>query len=696
MNKHMNKQQAQQRISKLRESIDRYRYEYHVLDKSSISEAALDSLKHELTLLEQQFPELITPDSPTQRVAGEPLKQFKKVQHRTPMLSLNDVFSVEELQAWYERIQKIVPNEKITYYAEPKLDGLAVSLVYQNGVFEYGATRGNGVVGEDVTLNLRTIESIPLLLNREVVTDPTLKKWQEQALKSRIEIRGEVVISRPNFKKLNEIQKKNGLPTFANPRNLAAGSIRQLDPKLAAARLLDFVAWRLIAPFELPRHQDEHHLASALGFKTRPEARSCNNLEEVNKFLKELSKLREHLPFQTDGAVINIDQARLWPKLGVVGKAPRAIIAFKFAAEEASTKVLDIQVQVGRTGALTPVAMLEPTVVAGSTVSRASLHNEDEIKRKDIRIGDTVIIHKAGDIIPEVVKVLTELRDGSEKVFKMPRKCPLCESKIVQPEGEAVARCSNPNCFGQEKERILHFVGRAAFDIDGAGEAVIDQLLQKALIRDTADLFLLKLGDIEALDRFATKSASNLYDAIQSSKHQPLARFLYGLGIRHVGEQTAYDLANYLRQKFGKELEKSAALLQKAQSLSLEDYEGIEGVGKVVAESIYQYFNADSTKTLFHKFHSVDLSLEMPEVSDVEKLPLYGKTVVFTGHLESITREEGEARVRELGGKPSSSVSQNTSYVVVGTDPGSKADKAKKLGVPILTEKEAKKLLELN
>lgn len=686
----MGKSSVAQRIAKLRQSINRYRYEYHVLDKSSISDSALDSLKHELAQLEEQYPDLITADSPTQRVAGEPLKEFRKVAHQIPMLSLDDAFSRIELEAWVDRVKKLIPAEQYSFFVEPKLDGLAVSLAYEKGQFTLGATRGDGRVGEDVTMNLRTIESIPLVLEppaKQRLLDEVIKR----ALNTRLEMRGEVVMSRNNFAALNQAQTKKGLPPFMNPRNLSAGSIRQLDPKLTAARRLDFVAYQIIADIGLTTHDQEHLLIAALGFKTLV-TKKCRTVADLVRFLDDVQKRRQGFAYQTDGAVININETALWPRLGVVGKAPRYAVAYKFAAEEATTVVLDIQVQVGRTGAITPVALMKPVVVSGSTVSRATLHNEDEIKRKDVRIGDTVIIRKAGDIIPEVVKVLIELRSGHEKLFRMPTKCPLCASPIVRPLGEAIARCSNARCFGQEKERILHFVGRAGLDIGGAGEAVIEQLLQKNLIRDPGDLFFLTVGDLEALDHYAKKSAENLYAAIQASKKQPLSRFLYALGIRHVGEQTAYTLAEFLRQRLGRStrpLELHRALIQ----LSIEDLENMDDVGPIVAKSLYIAVKSQPMRRLMGKLHHAGVVFELPPLR--AKLPLAGKTFVFTGILSAITREEAEARVRELGGKPSSAVSEKTDYVVVGADPGSKLDKATKLGVRILSEAAARRLLHL-
>lgn len=703
----MNKADAKTRIEKLKASINQYRYDYHVLNKSTIPDAALDSLKHELSQLENDYPELITPDSPTQRVAGEPLKQFKKVEHKQRMLSLNDVFSPDELSDWITRITKLVHGTKFDYLVEPKLDGLAVSLVYEDGQFVLGSTRGDGREGEDVTQNLRTIEAIPLSLSfprtRESM-DPCVRSDDNEgegkrvsegatkALKGRFEVRGEVVISRESFAKINEDQMRKGLLVYANPRNLAAGSIRQLDSKLAASRKLDFVAYQIIAE-GIETHENEHLIISALGFKSL-EVKVCAGLAEIEKFLKHIHKEREVMTYQTDGAVIMVNNKKLWGPLGVVGKAPRYATAYKFAAEEVTTKVLDIQVQVGRTGALTPVAIMEPAVVAGSTVSRATLHNQDEIDRKDVRVGDTIILRKAGDVIPEVVKVLTELRTGSEKKFRMPEKCPVCGSKVVRPEGEAAARCSNKNCFGQEREQIIHFVSRAAFDIDGAGEAVIEQLMESGLIRDAADLYFLKIGDIEPLERFAEKSAQNLIEAIEKSKAQPLNRFIYGLGIRHVGDVTAYSLMRYVHERTKIDHFTPKSLWEWMSKIKLEEWQDIDDMGVVVGKSIFEYINSNFGKEIIEKLDKAGVKINIP--APRANLPLTGKTFVFTGALESITREEAEMKVRELGGKASGSVSAKTDYVVVGADAGSKLKKAQQLGAKVLSEAETKKLLGMS
>jgi DNA ligase (NAD+) len=723
----MNKEEAKARIEKLKGSINQYRYDYHVLNKSTIPDAALDSLKHELTKLEGQFPELITADSPSQRVAGEPLQQFNKVEHKTRMLSLNDMFSKGETGEWIARISKLIPGKKWNYLVEPKLDGLAVSLIYENGQFVLGSTRGDGRVGEDVTQNLRTIDAIPLSLNLEQISSSTsatnavveitrgsknnhidsgsnvrndnekdgnrpFANTRDVRLKGRIEIRGEVVISRKNFAKINKEQENKGLPIYANPRNLAAGSIRQLDPKLAASRKLDFVAYQVIDDGTIKTHQEEHRLITEWGFKSL-ETKLCKTLDEIEQFLVHIHSVRDGLVYQTDGAVITVNEKELWGPLGIVGKAPRYSVAYKFAAEEVTTKVLDIEVQVGRTGALTPVAIMEPVLVAGSTVSRATLHNEDEIMRKDVRIGDTIILRKAGDVIPEVVSVLIELRSGKEKQFVMPNTCPLCESKIIRSKGEAVSRCSNKGCYGQEKETIIHFVSRLAMDIDGAGEAVIEQLMENGLIRDVTDLYFVKFDELKSLERFAEKSAQNLIEAIVKSKSVVLNRFIYGLGIRHVGEVTAYSLARFISEKIKQNEYGVKELWHAMHLISLEDWQNIDDVGGVVGQSIFEYVHSKHTQELMDKFAKAKIVIKAPAVRT--NLPLQGNTLVLTGELKSITREDAEMRIRELGGKASGSVSAKTNYVIVGENPGSKAKKAQELGIKIINEAEAFKLLDI-
>lgn len=539
----MNKSQASDRIAKLRELINDYRYHYHVLDESTMSEAAADSLKHELTQLEAEFPELITSDSPTQRVAGAPLPGFTQVEHRTRMLSLNDVFDESEVRAWEERIKKILPaNSILEYFADIKMDGLACALVYEDGLLVRGITRGDGFVGEDVTMNIRTIESLPLRLR----SSPGYEKFAI----GRTEVRGEIVMYKSDFEALNTQRAAEGKPLFANPRNTAAGTIRQLNPQLVANRPLHFRAYDIYRedPVDTPTNEYVYESLRMLGFLANKAASVFKSVELLMQFAELWDSKRQSLVFNTDGLVIKVNNRELYRRLGVVGKAPRGAVALKYAAEQATTKVKDIFISIGRTGAATPVAMLEPVVVAGSTVQMATLHNESEVLRKDIRVGDTVIIHKAGDIIPEVVEPLMTLRDGSEKPFVMPAHCPDCTTKLVKYKAaDAAWRCPNEACPSRAWKRIEHFASKSALDIEGLGEKNVIALINSKLVKDAADIYKLTPEAVLKLDRFAEISANKLVSAIQSKKQPPLYRFIYGLGIRHVGVQTATDLANNFR-----------------------------------------------------------------------------------------------------------------------------------------------------
>jgi len=668
------KTEAKKRIEKLKKLINYHRYLYHVLNRQEISDAALDSLKHELYKLEQQFPELITLDSPTQRVAGKPLEGFKKVEHKVPMLSIEDIFSEEELRDWEDYFKKLTP-EKFDYFAELKIDGFAISLLYENGIFRVGSTRGTGRVGEDVTQNLKTIELIPLRLeihqklpNKEI--EERLEKLIE---KGEIEIRGEVYMNVKDFERLNKELGKKGEKTFANPRNLAAGSIRQLDPKLAASRPLKFLAYDIITDLGQKKHSQEHEILKVLGFKT-DEGRKCKNLNETIEFWKEVAKKREKLPFQIDGVVINVNDNEIFQKLGVVGKSPRGVRAFKFSPKQATTIIEKIILQVGRTGAITPVAVLKPVEVGGVKISRATLHNEDEIKRLGLKIGDTVIVGRAGDVIPDVIQALPELRTGKEREFKMPKNCPVCGEKLEKPAGEVVWRCKNPKCPARKREYFYHFVSRPAFDILGLGPKIIDRFLDEGLISDPADLFLLKEDDISHLERFAEKSAQNLINAIQSKKKINLAKFIYALGIRNVGEETAQDLAEY----FGS--------FEKLEKANLEELQKIMDVGPVVAKSIYDFFQEKRNLKFVERFKKV--GVEILEEKKPKYQPLKGKIFVLTGILETMAREEAKEKIRQLGGEISESVSKKTDFVIVGKEPGSKFQIAKNLGIETLNEKE--------
>jgi len=676
----MTKAEAKKRIAKLRKVINEHNYRYHVLDQPEISDAAFDSLKHELYKLEQRFPDLIAPDSPTQRVSGQALDKFVKVRHKKRMLSLEDVFYQEEFAAWQKRIQKLVPNQKLDYFAELKIDGFAIALVYQNGLFVQGSTRGDGKVGEDVTRNLKTIPSIPLKLEiRQKLPWPAIEgKVRALLERGRIEVRGEVYMTKKAFEKVNRQREKKGSPIYANPRNTAAGSIRQLDPKIAADRQLDFLAYDLATDFGQKTHQVEHQIAQALGFRV-DQGQYCSNLNEVIKFWQKISRTRAKLPYQIDGVVVSVNSNQVFKKLGVVGKAPRGAIAFKFPAKEATTVVKDIVIQVGRTGALTPVAKLKPVRIGGTLVTRATLHNEDEVKRLGVRIGDTVIVQRAGDVIPDVVKVIEKLRTGREKKFRMPKRCPVCGSPVVRPKGEAVHRCTNQKCGAQQRKRLIHFVSKKGFDIEGLGPKIVEQLMDEGLVSNPADIFSLKQGDLVPLERFAEKSAVNLTEAIERSKQIPLARFIYALGIRHVGEETAIDLA----QHFGN--------LDKLKQASLEELARIQDIGQIVAQSVYQWFNDRSNLGLISKL--IKSGVRVSQVKVVQR-KLAGLTFVLTGQLDKFTREQAQTRIRQLGGDISSSVSKETDFVVVGQDPGSKYDRAKKLGVKIVKEKEFLRMIK--
>lgn len=666
------KTQAKQRIEKLRELISEYRYQYHVHDRSTMSEAAADSLKHELAELEDQYPDLITPDSPTQRVAGEPLPGFETVAHQTPMLSLNDVFGAEELEEWEERIKKLLPDgTELDYYVDLKLDGLACALVYEQGLLSYGLTRGDGETGEDITANVKTIEAIPLALRRDESVPASFYE-------GRVEIRGEIVIYKDAFEALNKRREAEGLQLFKNPRNTAAGTVRQLDPQLVAERPLTFHTWELVADDpQVKTVADEYALARKIGFITNQESKQIQDIRAVEEFADTWEEKRRELRFNTDGVVVKVNQLDLYRQLGVVGKTPRAAVAYKYPAEETTTKVKDIITSVGRTGAVTPVAVLDEVRLAGTTVQMASLHNEDEIERKDIRVGDTVIVHKAGDIIPQVVRVLKELRDGSERKFAMPKQCPVCDSKLDKDEDEAVLRCPNQSCPAKVRGQLIHFASRDAVDIEGLGEKVVDQLLEAGLVEDIADLYQLKKEEVTKLERFADKSATNLIQAIQEKKKIPLDRFLYGLGIRHVGRQTAIDLA----QHFGS--------LKKLRQATAEDLEQVDGIGEVVGHSIYVWFNEDINRDLLEKLAQVGVEPEEMVRGDA----LAGVSFVITGTLDSMSRDEAADKIRARGGKFQTSVGKETDYVVVGDNPGAgKIEDAKKHGTKQIDEQ---KLIQL-
>jgi len=655
----MKKEAAKSRIEKLKGVINHHRYLYHVLDKQEISDAALDSLKKELFDLEQQFPDLVTPDSPTQRVGGKPLPEFTKVRHRERMLSLNDAFSQQDMRDWLERISKLLTQEeksRLDFYAELKIDGLAIELEYDNGQFLQGSTRGDGSIGEDITQNLKTVDAIPLAID----------------FKQDLVIRGEVFISKKEFAQINKAQAAKNLPLYANPRNIAAGSVRQLDPKVTASRKLDSFAYEIIAGVATKTHEQKHSELKKLGFKTNSHNRYCKNLQEVFAFYEYVGKIRQKLAYEIDGVVVIVNDNALFEKLGVVGKTPRGAIAFKFAQSQATTILEDIKIQVGRTGAQTPVAVLNPVQISGITVSRATLHNEDEIKRLGVKIGDSVIVGRAGDVIPDIIKVLPELRTGKEKDFKMPTRCPSCNTKLEKSETEALWRCPNVQCPARSHRSFYHFVSRPAFNIEGLGPKIIDRLLDEGLVTDPADIFFLKEGDIAQLERFGEQSAKNLIESIKEKKHISLARFIFALGIRNIGAETATDLAEH----FGS--------LENLRAAKLEDFDAIANIGPIVAKSVHEWLQQKPNGKFLDKLLAAGVKIQNP----VKKAPgrLSGKTFVFTGTLQSIERELAKEKVRALGANVSESVSAKTDFVVVGEEPGSKADKARKLGVKILDE----------
>jgi len=717
----MNKKEAKIRIAKLKQEINHQSYLYHVMDKQEISDGAWDSLKNELFKLEMKYPELITPDSPTQRVSGQPLDKFIKVEHASPMMSLFDSFSEKDMREWEERLRKhLTPRppllnrrggSEFSYYCELKLDGLAMSLRYEDGIFVQGATRGDGKTGEDVTQNLRTIESIPLKLRvpkeKELIKIGLDKKQVEAVDRAvsngTIEVRGEAIMTKKVFSELNKKYKQEGKSLLANPRNGAAGSIRQLDPSLARERKLDFYVYALATDFGLTKHEQEHELAKLLGFKVIKHNRYCHNLDEAIKFHDYWEKHKDSLSFECDGVVVAVNDLNMWPVLGVVGKGPRYMMAYKFAAQQATTKVKDVIWQVGRTSILTPIAELEPVKVGGVTVSHSTLHNMDEIKRLDLKIGDTVIIERAGDVIPKVVKVLKKLRNGDEKKVSVPKKCPICGSRVERVEGEVAYRCVSTNCYAVNLCRLIHWASRGAMDIEGLGRKIIEQLMKEGLVRDISDFYKLTEEDLKTLERFADKSAANLVAAIKEKKEVDLARFIYGLGIHHVGEEMASELASRISHKFKNKWPRISELINIMQKKNIEDWEKVEDIGPVVAKSIYEWFRNEENLELLKKLARNGVRIRKHEntllrqgfggQAKTRKHVLIGKTFVLTGTLSSLTREEAKAKIRELGGNVTSAVSKKTDYVVAGADPGSKFDKAKKLGVRVIDEEEFKKMI---
>lgn len=663
----MNKIDAKNRIEKLREIINDYRYHYHVLDESIMSEAAADSLKHELSQLESEFPDLITPDSPTQRVAGKPLDKFKKVTHKERMISLADVFSEEEIKDWISRNEKLIPGGKIKeFFTDIKMDGLACALIYEDGFLKQGVTRGDGLVGEDVTMNIRTIENIPLKISE----------------KGHVEVRGEIILFKKEFEKIQARQRQLGEKEFANPRNLAAGTIRQLDPKIAASRPLKFMAYDLVLP-DFPTHAEAYEKLRALGFRTSNEDRvfKFGDLKQLFKYIKNLDDYRKGLLFNTDGMVIKINDRKIYKNLGIVGKTPRAAVAFKFPAEESTTKVKDIVISIGRTGAATPVALFDPVIVAGTTVRHASLHNADEIARLDVRIGDTVIIYKAGDIIPQVKEVLKTLRPENSKPFNYESalKEQYPELEFERPAGEVVYRVKGETSDFILKRSLEYFASKPALNIEGLGEKNVAALVDSGLVSGLSDLYRLKKEKVASLERFADLSAQNLIDSIEKSKTAPLNKFITALGIRHVGTQTAIALAN----KFG-----SLDHLIEAEKENLLE---IPDIGGVVADSILAYFADEDNLKQLSDMKALGVA---PSFNDLSRAPLSGQSFVVTGTLASMGREAAEEKLRSLGATVTSSVTKTTTMLVCGEKPGkNKTDKAEKLGIKTIFEPEFLELI---
>ncbi len=675
----MTKFEAEKRIEKLKHEINRYRYAYHVENKSLISDEALDSLKKELFDLEMQFPDLITPDSPTQRVAGKPLEEFKKMPHERPMLSFNDAFSEEDMRDWLKRLENYLGHEvqssERTFFCELKIDGLAIELEYENGIFVRGGTRGDGTIGEDVTQNLRTVEAIPLRLGGNPPR--------------RLVVRGEVFLTKKEFARLNKEQEKKGEKNYANPRNVAAGSIRQLDPKVTASRKLDSFQYDIVTGLEFKTHEEEHDALKSFGFKINPDNRHAKNLDEVFAFHKHIYEHREKLGYEIDGIVVIVNDNNNFENGAVIGKTPRAAIAYKFSPREATTMVEDITVGVGRTGTLTPVAVLKAVNVGGVTVTHATLHNMDEIERLGLKIGDTVVVSRAGDVIPQVVKVLKELRTGREKVFHMPERCPVDGSKVTR-DGVAY-KCSNPRCGARLREEIYHFVSKGAYNIEGLGPKIVDRFLDEGLITDAADIFTLQKGDVEALERFGEKSAENIIKEINLKKEISLSRFIYGLSIIHVGEETARLLSQAI-SNFQFPISKPKDALKVFEKLSFEQLQEIPDIGPKVAQSIYDWFRDARNIQFVEKLDRAGIRVKEEKIVKATGR-LKGKSFVLTGTLHVLSREQAKDKIRAAGGDVNESVSKNTSFVIAGAESGSKLEKAHKLGVKVLNEEEFLKLL---
>ncbi len=661
-------EEARLELQKLREEIEHHNYQYYVLDNPQITDARYDRLMGKLLAWEEKYPELVTSDSPSQRVGGAPLKEFGTVRHRVPMLSLSNAFGEAELMEFDRRVRSGLGGGPVEYVVELKIDGLAISLTYEDGLFNRGATRGDGEVGEDITQNLKTIRSIPLKLKKNVAA---------------LDVRGEAFMPKKEFARLNEEKELAGEPPFANPRNAAAGSLRQLDPRVTAKRSLNAFLYAIgyLEGLEVKTHWEALELLKEMGFNINPHVAVFASMEEVVKYIERWAEKRHGLPYDTDGMVIKVNSLRQQELLGFTAKSPRWAIAYKFPAEQATTVVKDIIVRVGRTGVVTPTAVLEPVSLAGSTVSRATLHNQDIIDEKDIRIGDAVVIHKAGDIIPEVLEVLKEKRSGTEQAYRIPDRCPECRSEVVRFTGEVALRCTNASCPARLREGIIHFVSRDAMNIDGLGPAVVAQLLANGLIRDAADLYYLKPENLVQLERMGEKSAQNLLEALEKSKANSLAQFIFALGIRHVGSRAGKLLA----QHFGS--------MDKLMTASQEELQNIPEIGPKMAESIVGFFHQEENRELVKRLKQAGVDPQESAITSGD-LPFAGLNFVLTGTLTRFARKEAEEMIEQLGGKTSGSVSKKTSYVVVGENAGSKYDKAVQLDIPILDEQQFLDLVE--
>ena len=667
----MTQEEAKRNVSDLRELLYHHIYRYYVLDDPEISDTEYDRLFRQLQDLEEKFPDLVTLDSPTQRVGAEPLDAFRPVRHAVPMLSLDNAFGDDEVRDFDARVRRLLPTRAdIEYVVEPKIDGVAVELVYENGAFTLGSTRGDGVVGEDVTLNLRTIKSLPLRMMSSNSTIP-----------ERVDVRGEVYYATSGFIKLNKMREARGEPTYANPRNTASGSLRQLDSRITAERPLDIFVHSIgqIVGERFSTHSEAIAAFRAWGFRVNPHIALCQGIEEVIARASEISQLRDRLDYDIDGAVVKVNSLVLQEQLGTRTRSPRWAVALKFEAKQATTKVVEIKAQVGRTGAITPVAIMEPVKIAGVEITRATLHNQDEIDRKDVRVGDWVVIQRAGDVIPEVVKVIGSKRTGNEQRYHLPKSCPICGSHVVRLEGEAVHRCQNISCPAQLKEGIRHFASKRAMDIEGLGEKLVDQLVEKGLLTNVADIYSLTKDQLADLERMAEKSAQNLIDAIDASKDVEFARLLYALGMRFVGEHVSRVLA----QEFKK--------LDNLKHATKDDLQEVYEIGPQVAESVYRFFNEkDNLETVAQLIRA---GVRVREGEMLQNNKFSGRSFVFTGALQEITRSEAQELVEKHGGRAASSVSLNTDFVVVGENAGSKANKARELGIPILTEREFSELI---